>query len=247
MKTNKLFGLAVLVCGFALSFTSCENEDNPVGGKKTDTISFEGATLNDAGYWCGNESGTKFDNWGSDAYACSYQEQGVTFPVNYTPAWASWSGFAVSNRTATTFAAITPDQFNSIVGKAKSGNNFCLVYTFGEAIDFGKAVSLKGFWYTNEAWAVDAILKGDGMTPGKFETSDWFKCTVTGTKADGTTKDVEIYLAKDGDYVKDWQYCDLSAMGEVKSLSFSFDSTKKNAGGVTTPTYMCIDDIVFEY
>ena len=35
MKTNKFFGFAALVCGFAMSFTSCTNDDNPVGGKQT--------------------------------------------------------------------------------------------------------------------------------------------------------------------------------------------------------------------
>lgn len=247
MKTNKLFGLAVFVCGFAMSFTSCGNEDLPAIGQREATVSFENKNLGDNGYWMGDESGEKFDNWGSEAFACVYKEKGVSFPVNYTPAWASWSGFALSSRTETTFnaATTTPDQFNSITGGAKSGKNFCVVYTFGETIDFNRAVTLKGFWFTNEVWAVDAMLNGDGMSPGKFEAEDWLKCTVTATKADGTTKDVEIYLAKDGDYVKDWQYCDFQNLENVTSLSFTFDSTKKNDYGVTTPTYMCIDDIEF--
>ena len=244
---KNLFGLTVLACGFALSFTSCAKEDNPAAGQREATVSFENKALNADGYWCGDESGTKFDNWGSEAFACVYKEKGVKFPVNYTPSWASWSGYAISNRTATTYENMNPDQFNSITGQAKSGKNFGIVYTFGESIDFGRAVTLKGFWYTNEAWAVDAILKGDGMAPGKFEKDDWFKCTVTATLADGSTKDVELYLAKDGDYVKDWQYCDFNSLEDVKSLSFSFDSTKKNDYGVTTPTYMCIDDIEFLY
>ncbi|MBE6269750.1 MAG: DUF4465 domain-containing protein [Prevotella ruminicola] len=247
MKTNKLFGLAVLACGFALSFTSCTNADNPIGGKRQATVTFEKKTLGADGYWCGDETGEKFDNWGSEAFACQYKEKGVTFPANYTPSWASWSGFAISNRTATTYKNLNPDQFNSAVGAAKSGNNYCVVYTFGETIDFGRAVTLKGFWFTNEAWAVDAILNGDGITPGKFEKDDWFKCIVTANLKNGTTKDVEIYLAKDGEYVKDWQFCDFQSLEGVESLSFAFDSTKKNAYGATTPTYMCIDDIEFEY
>ena len=248
MKTNKFFAFAALVCGFAMSFTSCGNEDTPIVPSKTVTISFEGAALNADGYWCGDENGEKFDNWGSDAYACSYAEQGVAFPVNYTPAWGSWTGYAVSNRTETSYATatMTPDQFNNITGKAHSGNNFCVVYTFGETIDFEQPVTLHGFWYTNEAWTVDAILNGDGMSPGKFEESDWFKCTVTVTKADDTTENVDIYLAKDGDYVKTWMYKDFSNLGKIKTLSFNFDGSKKNDWGVTTPTYICIDDIEIE-
>ncbi|WP_051523148.1 DUF4465 domain-containing protein [Prevotella sp. P6B4] len=245
MKTNKFFGLAVLVCGFALSFTSCDNEDNPVNSFKTYTISFENQALNNDGYWCGDESGVKFSNWGADAYACNYVESGVSFPANYTPAYLSWTGYAISNRTATTYANMIPDQFNNTTGTAHSGNKYCVVYIFGETIDLngGEPVWVNGFWYTNDAWTVDAILNGDGMTPGAFDATDWLKCTVTGTKADGTTASVDIDLAKDGEYVSEWKYCDLSSLGKVKDLSFTFDGSKKNSYGLTTPSYMCIDDL----
>ena len=256
MKTNKLFGLAALACGFAMSFTSCNNVDNPVLPPEEPeiTIGFEDVTLNADGYWCGDKTGTLFSNYGQDAYACSYSEAGVTFLANYTPAYPSWSGYAVSNRTATTYASatMTPDQFNNITGKAHSGNNFCVVFPFGETINFGKPVTVKGFWYTNSSWVVDAILNGDGMSPGKFEANDWFKCQITNGETDNEKKVVyyEFDLAKDGDYVKTWQYCDLSgveAFKNITSFGFGFEGTKKNDYGVTTPTYICIDDIVIEY
>lgn len=247
MKKNLFFAVAALA---ALTFTSCSKEDNAGGSPVYTTISFENKTLGDYGIWYGDENGTKFDNWGSEAYACSYEENGVTFPVNYTPAWASWSGFGISNRTETTWTptlgGVNPAQFNSVVGKAFNGNNFCVIYPFGEAIEIKDGAVVKGFYYTNEAWAVDAIVNGDGMTPGAFGADDWFKCTVTGEKADGTSSSVEIMLAEKGDYVKTWQFADLSSLGKVVSLTFSFDSTKKNDWGTTTPTYMCIDQIILE-
>lgn len=253
MKTNKFFGIAALVCGFAMSLNSCSIEDNSVEqgkAKVSAVISFENATLNADGYWRGDETGTKFENYGSDAYACNYKEAGVSFPVNYTPAWGLWSGYAISNRTATTYAMLNPDQFNNITGTAKSGKNFCIVQTYGENIEFDKAVTVKGFWYTNSAWTVDAILNGDGMTPGKFEASDWFRCVLYPTPAEGMGgARFELDLAKDGDYVKEWKYCDLSnvdAFKNIKSISFAFEGTKKNDYGVTTPAYMCIDDIAIE-
>jgi len=252
MKTNKFFALAAIVCGFALSFTSCGKEDNPVPAKQTVTISFEGQALNADGYWCGDETGTPFDNWGSAAYNCLYTEAGVKFPVNYTPAWASWSGFAISNHTETSYVNMTPDQFNCIAGGAKSGKNFCVIYPYGESIEFGAAVTLKGFWYTNDAWTVDAILNGDGIIPGKFEANDFLKCVVYPTPADENLMSgarLEIDLAKDGDYVKEWKYCDLSdvdAFKNIKSVSFSFEGSKATDYGLTTPTYICIDDMVIE-
>lgn len=265
MKTNKFFGLAAIVCGAVLAMSSCTgNQDSPViipipepdpePEIVSTVIGFEGATLNADGYWCGDETGEKFDNFGSDGYACSYKEDIVNFPVSWTPDWASWSGFAVSNRTETTYAAetMTPDQFNNITGKAHGGKNFMVVYTFGEQIEFDKPVKVKGFWYTNEAWTVDAILNGDGMSPGKFEAEDFLNCVVYPTPAENVMSGarLEIPLAKDGDYVKEWKYCDLSdvvAFHNIKALSFGFEGTKRNDYGLTTPTYICIDDIEIEY
>ena len=252
MKTNKLFGLAVLACGFALSFTSCTNEDNPVDGKKTATISFENKYLDSDGYWCGDTNGKLFENYGADAYACSYKEKCATFPVNYTPSWASWSGFAISNRTETGFKDLTPDQFNNIAGKAHGGDNYCVIFSYGESIEFNRPVTLKGFWYTNSAYTANSIANGDDYS-SKFGKDDWFKCVVYPTPADETLLSgarYEISLAKGTDYVKDWQYCDLSgvdAFKDIKSISFGFEGTQKNDYGLTTPTYICIDDIVIEY
>ncbi len=246
MKTNKIMLLAAVACA---AFTSCTNvEDNPSNNPSkptTTVVGFENQTLNADGFWSGDESGTEFDNWGSKAYNCLYQESGVTFPVNYTPAWSSWTGYAISCRTETGYKNLTPDQYNNITGKAYEGKNFCVVQTYGESIVFNEAVDVQGFYYTNNAWTVDAILNGDGLTPGKFEDTDWLKCTVTGTKADSTTAAVDIILAENGTYVNSWQWADLSSLGKVVALNFKFSGTKANDYGLTTPAYMCIDNLTF--
>lgn len=248
MMKHNCFSVAALAFASAMMFTSCSTESNNAGKTpvKPAVISFEYQTLNADGYWCGDETGTPFDNWGSTAYSCTYQESGIIFPANFTPAWNSWSGYAISNRTATTYKSLIPDQFNSTVGKAHSGQNYCVVFPFGEAITLPKPATVVGFYFTNEAWVVDAILNGDGMTPGKFETTDWLKCVVTGTHVDGTTATLDLWLAKDGTYVSDWQWADLTVLGKVESLSFYFEGTKKNSWGLTTPTYLCIDDMTIQ-
>ena len=139
MKTNRFFGLAVIVCGAVLAMSSCTgNEDTPVNPDPQPqpqpqpemvnaTIGFEGAPLNADGIWHGDESGEKVDNFGSEAFACSYKEDIVNFPVTWTPAWASWSGFGASNRTETTFASETMavDQFNNIRRFQPHGDHLC--------------------------------------------------------------------------------------------------------------------------
>lgn len=255
MKTIKFFALAAIACGAAMSFTSCSSNDNPVdSGKATVTIGFEGATLNAQGFWCGEENGNGVDTgWGGKTYPCVYKEGGAEF--NTTFGGTYWTGYAISNRTEKGFTmgdftpTGMPDQFNNVTGKAHGGNNFCIVQTYGETINLNGA-TLKGFWFTNSSYTANAYLNGDGMTPGKFEANDWFKCVLYPTPVDGMSgARYEIYLAKDGDYVKDWQYCDLSdvdAFKNVKSISFQFEGTKANDWGVTTPTYICIDDLVIE-
>jgi hypothetical protein len=264
MKTNRFFGLAAIACGAVLAMSSCKgNEDSPVIPDPQPepvteivnaTIGFEDAPLNADGIWCGDENGEKFDSYGSDGYACLYKEDIVNFPVNWTPAWSSWTGFGASCRTETTYKAETmfTDQFNNITGTAHSGNNFMVLYTFGEEITFDKPVTVKGFWYTNDAWTVDAILNGDGMSPGKFEAEDFLNFIIyphrDGSLIGGAR--MEVPLAKDGDYVKTWQYCDLEGIEvfqNITSLTFSFEGSKKNDWGLTTPTYVCIDDIEIEY
>ena len=255
MKTNKFFALATIVCGFAMSMTSCNEKDNPVDGEQTPaTIGFEGATLNAQGFWCGEVNDNGIDNgWGGMAYPCIYKESGAEFNTTFSVTY--WSGYAISNRTQTGFAfgdytpEGMPDQFNNVTGKAHGGKNFCVVQTYGETINLNGA-TVKGFWYTNSSYTADAYVNGDGMTPGKFEADDWFRCVLYPTPVEGVGgARYEIYLAKDGDYVKDWQYCDLSnvdAFKNIKSISFAFEGTKANDWGVTTPAYICIDDIEIE-
>ena len=252
MKTNKLFGLAVLVCGFAVSFTSCTKGDNPVGGTQIKTISFEKQTLNTDGFWIGEENEKGIDDgWGGMMYPCTYTEDNLTVNTNYAVYY--WAGFAISNRTETSFAAatLTPDQYNNVAGKAHSGKNFLVAqYAYnGEKIvvNGGKPAWVNGLWFTNSAYAVNSILNGDNYSGPKFDKTDWFMCTVVGKKQDGSTVKVNIDLAKDGEYVKDWQYKDLSALGKVTELSFEFSGSRTSYGYLNTPAYICIDDIEIEY
>jgi hypothetical protein len=251
MKTNKLFGLAVLACGFALSFTSCTNDDNPVSGTQIKTISFEKQTLNADGFWIGEENENGIDTGWGMMYPCTYTEDNMT--INTTYAVTYWLGFGISNRTETSYAEATqtPDQYNNVAGKAHTGKNFLVAQNpmNGEKIvvNGGKPAWVNGLWFTNSAYAVNSILNGDNYSGPKFDNTDWFMCTIVGKKLDGSTVKVNIDLAKDGEYVKDWQYKDLSALGKVTELSFEFSGSRTSYGYLNTPAYICIDDIEIEY
>ena len=232
MRTKKLSVFAALVCGFALTLTSCDEKDNPVDGVTTATISFENQQLNADGFWIGEAKGNSYsyeDDWGGKT---------TTFTDN-----------AYEEATVKSFSALTltPDQYNNITGKAHSGKNFAVITTYGETIDLGEGVVIKKLFYTNSAYTVNSILNGDNYSGAKFDATDWFKCTLIATKADGTTANVDIDLAKDGTYVSQWQLLDLSSLGKITSLGFAFTGSRSNDYGVLTPAYICLDDITVEY
>lgn len=258
MKTNKLFAMAAIVCGAVL--TSCSAiEDHPATSAYT-VISFEGQALNADGFWCGtpNDNGSSFtDDWGgkTTSYPNTYVEGGVTVQNTYSIYEASygtsdyWSGFAVSSRTSTTYAQLTPDQYNNVAGSAHSGQNFLVAQNpYGEKllIDGADGKVVHGFYFVNSAYTVNSILNGDSYSGPKFDATDWLKCTVKGTAADGTEKTVDIDLAKDGIYVNSWTWQDLTSLGKVVSLEFTFSGSRTGAYGLNTPAYICIDDVTIE-
>ena len=255
MKTNKILMLAAVAC--TAVFTSCSQHDNPNPQPMQTVIGFENQTLNADGFWIGEATGNNYsydDDWGGKTTTYTdnvYTESGVSFPVTYSLYVSSygtsdfWSGIAISNRTETSFSSLTltPDQYNNVTGKAHSGKNFAVITTYGEEISLGTPTAVKGFWFTNSAYTLNSILNGDNYSGAKFDATDWFKCTIVGTKADGSKTTLDIDLAKEGNYVKDWQWADLSVLGEVVSIGFQFSGSRSNDYGVLTPAYICIDDV----
>lgn len=172
----------------------------------------------------------------------------------HTSTW--WGGFALSNQTSTVFKSYA-DQFKSAVGSGHNSANYAVVYSYtgaNYAANVTNAVDgadVSGFYVTNTANNVNAYVNGDGMStaPGGFAKGDWFKMTVNVVKADDTTASIDYYLADyradneaDHYYLDTWQWVDLRQFGKIKKVTFGFEGTKRNAYGLTTPTYACLDD-----
>ena len=201
---------------------------------------FENLYLPEDSYWCGTDMSGSFV---SGSYL---------FDNTNMPEWNYWSEFAYANRTETDYVQMYPDQFNNAVGGGHNGSeNYAVVYPYGGSIHVMNkdADVINGFYVTNEAWVVDAIFNGDGMTPGAFRTGDYLRMVVTGKHTDGSTSDLAYYLAdfRDADetehYCLDsWQWVDLRPLGEVSTVSFQIESSRSNQYGMTTPGYFCMDD-----
>ena len=250
METKSILkSLMVLtLIGGPVLITSCSDDDD---NAKTAVVSFENQKLNEQGFWMGEENGTGVsDDWGGTTYICSYAEKDLSFNTSYTKSdyLVSFMGFGISNRTATGFSAtnLTIDQFNNVTGKAHSGKQFAVVYGQAATITVSntKGVNVKGFFFTNSSYLVNSVENGDDYAK-KFADGDYLKVTVTADNG----KSVDFYPA---DYrtgvtvVKDWKWLDLSSLGRVKVLTFTFDGTDKGSWGLNTPSYVCIDDLTHE-
>ena len=98
--------------------------------------------------------------------------------------------------------------------------------------DFGDAPNLKAF-------CLKGIVSSDRLPTPKYEEVKAVYSPIQFNDENGRV----VPVLRDA-------HCDLSdyeAFENITSLGFGFLGTKKNDYGVTTPTYICIDDIVIEY
>lgn len=219
-----------------------------LGEQKTAT--FDDLWLESDSHWCGDTEDEDYVNG-------SFFSGSFEFNNLYMADWDSWAFFGYANHPSTSFSSYVTDQWNSATGHGVEGTgNYGILYVspfMGKSVmtlsntDSGEAIP--GMYVTNSAWVVDAILKGDGMED-RFAEGDMLSLTITGIKADGTSAVMEIPLAdyraeNDADrwYLDSWQWVDLSPLGEVKSVEWAMSSTKANSHGMTTPSYVCLDNI----
>lgn len=219
------------------------------------TATFENLYLDSEGFWAGPDTkGTLVAGmYGSDLNG-SFVSGSYQFSNSYNTSYGSWSGFAYSNRTATDFNTITPDQYNSVVGHGyDNSGNFAVAFNSGEIKVLNSPLtgdSIRGLYITNSAYAANTILYAeDNDYAHKFGKGDWMKITFTGHRADGTEATVDYYLAdyraaKEADYycLDTWQWVDLRSLGKVTSITYSLSGSDSGQYGLNTPAYFCLDN-----
>lgn len=215
------------------------------------TATFDDLYLAPESHWRGNES---ISDYYSTFYSGSY-----TFSNCLMKEYETWALFGYSNETNTSFSSnnFLAEQFRSSVGGGVNGSaNYAIVYANAYMGNTTITVTnkpegdlIRGCYISNSAWGKYAVENGDGLTPGAFTNGDWFKLTAEGKKADGTISSCDFYLAdyrskdeKEHYNIHTWEWFDLTPLGNVTEIKFSMSSTRKNSGGITTPTYFCMDD-----
>ena len=183
-----------------------------------------------------------------------YTSGGLFFENNYSPAFDSFTGFAASTTTDTTTPGFT-NQFSNITGAGADGSaGFGLAFLNGRVVLPSLQIVL-GAEFTNTTYAALSMLNGDAFAKqfggATGDDPDFFRLLIEGFDDFGSsTGIVELMLAdyrfadNSLDFVLDqWVFQDLTALGFVKELAFSFESSDVGTFGINTPQYFAIDNL----
>ena len=195
---------------------------------------------------------------GSDG-AGGFTSNGVTFSNLYNADWGSWAGWAWSTTTDTVTAG-WGNQYSSFTGGAKSGDVYGVAYLDAFNNLNPLFIDLPSGWQapqslsvTNTTYTALTIRDGDGFgfaTP--FGEGDYYRLTIQGLTQDGQVAGTIIHYLADfrgevGSHFiqENWVDLDLSPLGsEVDRLSLMVESTDIGAGGMNTPAYIAVDNLV---
>ena len=218
-----------------------------------DAATFEEYTLPQGGH-------KMVDQAWADGVETALYSGGYAFANVPNKAYNAFNGYVISaDKSNEATGEYMIDQFRSAAGGAYEGDNFAIAYYSAPSswyagykdpisLTYTAARTVTGFYVTNSAYTMDAILHGDYANEA-FGEGDYLSLTIKGYNGETATGEVVFYLA---DYrsadeserfaLKEWKWLDLSRLGAVTRLEFEMFTTKSDAYGFTTPTYFCLDN-----
>lgn len=240
---KKYFYLLSAMLMMTATFTSCGDDDDVIT-ENTKVLTFEG-----------DEFTALIDNpqyggaliYSADEYKWTdtgnTELSGECLKADWTQ-WGmgyGWSnGLAISNYVDNNTA--NGDNNHQLAVPVSNGSsNFAIVFGDNSTLTFadGQSHVIKGMQVINTTYALYSSWGGI-----KAGLGDGYKFAVTVTADNGATK--EIVLAEDNTAIEDWTNVDLSSLGAVKSLTFTFNGTDSGDWGLNTPAYFAIDNVVVE-
>jgi hypothetical protein len=161
--------------------------------------------------------------------------------------WFYWEGWAYSNTTDTMTTGFT-NQWSAIPGGGANGSdNYGVAFAgfvLGTAtVGFPSPRTVEKAYFTNTTYAYFSMRDGDPFSPPLSE-GDYQELIITGyVQENQSTGSVKVPL---GDYregktflLDEWQEVDLTSLGQVSWLEFTFDGTKV----ATVPSFVAMDDM----
>ncbi len=165
-----------------------------------------------------------------------------------------YDGYAMSNKTSTAYSGLG-DMWNSAVGHGADNSAAYAVYypaygsdSYIEVTNDLEGDVIKGTWIALSAYTKKAVT--DGLYGAKkFATGDWLKITAKGTDAEGATTSADLYLIDfrsqdetQHSILDNWYWWDLSSLGKVVKVTFSFTGSDTGVYGLNTPSFACFDN-----
>jgi hypothetical protein len=222
-------------------------------------VDFEDLTVPVSGYFNGDPGNMPTDQswqmstpWESGAVSFANtagrdvgEYEGWSYNFTY------WAGFAYSNVVNTTDSAFT-NQYASKPGGGFGGpgTTYAIAYGDGATIQLPVPTTVSGFEIANTTYAYGVMAFSD---PNNFGTplpsgTGWFATTATGKLAGSTTGTVTFYLAdlrgaSPPGILATWAWFDLTGLGTVDTIEFSFAGSDNGTFGLNTPAYFAIDDL----
>ncbi|GEM_PF-1186369 len=235
-----LFFFALLFGG--VSVTSAQNE--------LSVATFEDLGLEPGSYWFYNP----------EQPVGSFKSGSFTF----NNSWSEWDGFIYWEAFAYSSMALGLDdlsdydaQYGNVTGKGVDGSNTFAVVFYSlyspPVIRLDNPAVISGVYLTNDLYTYNSVINGDYFAGDPFEQGDYLKVIFEEATIANGTKNVrpmvEFYLADyrsenpaDHYIVTDWEWLDLSELGEVPAITLYFEGSRNNEYGLLTPAYLCMDN-----
>ena len=234
MRKIFIFAIVMIACAMSanaeVKVATFENEAGGINVAKADTC------------WQGADAPVVGNNvWKSGDF---------TFQTYYSNYYGDYyAGVTVTNETATTSTGFT-EPYRVICGHAYEGSNFAVKYVDAyspDTIKFDKQV-VKGFFVNNTPYTVGGITTSNFSPASQFTIDDYLVLYCIGLNNKAVVDTVKVYLAKEGKYINEWTYVDLSSLGEINGMILDMWGTDiiSYDAGVTyylnTPAYFAMDN-----
>ena len=189
-----------------------------------------------------------------------FESGNIKLPNYFNVPFQYWEGWSISKETDNQTPGFT-NQYSAISGAgAENSTKYSVAYCYSESVvrltGNAKGGIVTGLYLTNSTYTYFSMKNGDTFAK-RFggETGndpDFLKLTIK-AYLDGELKSdsVDFFLAdyrftdNSQDYiVKDWEFIQLSELGNLDSLKFTLTSSDNGIFGMNTPAYFCLDNLV---
>lgn len=191
-----------------------------------------------------------------------FESSGIFLPNTFTASDFGdfWSGWSISTMRDSVTSGFM-NQYSAITGSGFDGSATYAVGFGANILELtGEAAGsiISGMYLTNSTYAHNSMRDGDAFSKRFGGESgndpDFFQLIIRGYSAGELGQDSVAFLLADyrfednsQDYIVDtWEFIDLTSLGSVDSLQFSYESSDVGDFGINTPTYICVDNIILD-